>query len=198
MGVFWALFSKKMHLLKVDINFSDTDHTVSFKKLHPDTKDIEFVYLFIYHFVKILYVLPVKTPEKNEFFDKLKSINYTKDISVQLMTIEKELASNRFENFKLNRRFSTTIIYKNSYSRGIKSTLPVNMSPSDSLRTILIIGAESFSHIGSLESNILKTAIERQISLYINGQNPRDIKSLVQLPIDVFQYALENRNILED
>lgn len=181
-------------LIKANIKFNNDQVKVDFEILHPEFKEIEYVYLCLYQFAQMFFVGPKNFPEKKILLDGLSKIEKGPS-PIESVSIIDNILQEDFDRIFGIREYQSLLRYKNIYSRSIFAKIPNRPIGVDSMRTITLMILEGFKRIDALERNILTCSLSYMSQQYIAGVNPRTSNTLIQLPIDSFQYGLRNRKI---
>lgn len=189
-----GLFKKYPHLLSIEFLIWDNNEQVEITYKHPDLTSIEFVHLAIYQFAKVAYVCATVSQDfwailyiLDDIENKnLKSLS--DEILVNLRAINTDFGS-KSETFK------TQLFYKTIIQRKIVTKMPFPLNQNKLLRTIPLSFSIAFENSNELDREIMRNAISYQAKLYKkNKDNYRNMRSLIEIPVTVFQYGFDNRN----
>lgn len=189
-----SLFKKTIPLLDIEYLIWNETENAKIIYSHPELKQIEFVYLSIYQFAKVVYTVPKVTRDLKLTLEKLANLN-TSNILSDLSDLLSEVRGMNTDLEIECSVFKTELFFKRLIERSIKTKIPYRISQNKFLRTIPLSIKLAYENSSDLEKEILKVAIPYQANLYLTGTDFGKMRNLLDVPIATFQYGLNNRKI---
>ncbi|WP_461638045.1 hypothetical protein [Labilibaculum euxinus] len=189
-----GLFKKQIPLLEIDYLIWNEVENVKINFSHPELKPIEFVYLAIYQFAKVVYTVPNLSNDLELTISRLANLD-TDDIISDLDDLLGRIRGINTDLAPECSMFKTKLSFKSLIERSIKTKIPFRLSQNKFLRTIPLSIKLAYENSSDLEKEILKVAIPYQANLYLNGTDFRKMRNLLDIPIASFQYGLDNRKL---
>lgn len=189
-----GLFKKSIPLIGINYTIQDNSESADIYFKHPELKPIEFVYLAIYQFAKVAYIVEEVSEALLLIINSYAEIDKD-DLPICTNNLMNEL---RLDVVDEENKFTSILYFKRLIEREIKTKIPFRLSQIKLLRTIPFTIDLAYKNSDSLGKEILKVSIPYQANLYKDKNYYRSLKSLKYVPISVFQYGLDNRDIEKD
>lgn len=174
-------------VLKCKIGSPDgLNYIVTFEKIHPDTKDIEYVRMVLNFTAKILFVLEKKHKNlKDDILDFIKNVSKTdmtsKDID-RLIPIGISIT----EGTPTSRIIEGILCFKDLNTRNIITKLPFPWFENQLSHSVFALIKITVDKLDDSHREYLKKSLNYMADKYESGVNPKELKTMVNLPNEAF------------
>ena len=176
-----------MPVLKSKIGTSDGfNYKVNFEKIHPETKDIEYVRMVLNFTTKILFTI-----EKKHEYVSVEILDFIKEVSETDMTPED---IDRFippgmsiqEGIPSGKIIEGVLYFKDMRTRHVMTKLPVTWFEYQLAHSVIALTKITVEKSDDLHREYLKNSLKFMADAYENGVNPREMTAMVNLPNEAF------------
>lgn len=176
-----------MPLLKTKIGTADGfNYEVQFESIHPETKEIEYVRMVLNFTAKILFVI-----EKKHEYVSREILNFIKDVSKTEMT-QKDI--DRFipngisieEGISTGKEVEGVLYFKDMKTRNVMTKLPVILFEYQLAHSVIALTKITVEKLDDFHREYLKNSLKYIADKYENGVNPREMRTMANLPNEAF------------
>lgn len=176
-----------MPVLKTKIGTADGyTYEVQFEKIHPETKEIEYVRMILNFTAKILFVTERKHEyvrrEILDFIEKVSETEMTpKDIDRLIpsgISIQKGTASGKV--------IEGVLYFKDMRTRNVMTKLPVTWFEYQLAHSVIALTRITVENLDDFHREYLKNSLKYMADSYKKGVNPRDMRTMATLPNEAF------------
>ena len=176
-----------MPILKSKIGTLDGfNYKVNFEKIHPETKNIEYVRMVLNFTAKILFVI-----EKKHEYVRIEILDFIKGISETEMTSED---IDRFippgisiqEGIPSGKLIEGVLHFKDIKTRNVMTKLPVTWFEHQLAHSVIAMTKITVEKLDDFYREGLKNSLKYMANKYENGVNPREMTTMVNLPNEAF------------
>jgi hypothetical protein len=189
-----GLFRKAIPLIDLEFLIWDDVENTKVTFTHPELKPIEYTILAIYQFAKVAYAAP---HVQDDLLYTIKQLTCAdeNDLQVSSNKLLEDLRGINTEYEKGCSKFRSSLYFKSVIQRTIKTKIPFRLSQNRFLRTIPLAINLALEKATDFEKEVLIAAIPYQAKLYASGTDFRSIREFVNIPVNVYQYGLDNRKL---
>ncbi len=176
-----------MPVLKSKIGTSDGfNYKVNFEKIHPQTKDIEYVRMVLNFTAKILFVI-----EKKHKYVSIQILDFIKEVSETGMTPEDidrfiPLGISIQEGIPSGKVIEGVLHFKDMRTRNVITKLPVTWFEYQLAHSVIALTKISVEKLDDFHREYLKNSLKYMADKYENGVNPREMTTMINLPNEAF------------
>ncbi len=176
-----------MPVLKSKIGTSDGfNYKVNFEKIHPQTKDIEYVRMVLNFTAKILFVI-----EKKHKYVSIEILDFIKEVSETEMTPEDidrfiPLGISIQEGIPSGKVIEGVLHFKDMRTRNVITKLPVTWFEYQLAHSVIALTKISVEKLDDFHREYLKNSLKYMADKYENGVNPREMTTMINLPNEAF------------
>ena len=176
-----------MPVLKSKIGTSDGfNYKVNFEKIHPQTKDIEYVRMVLNFTAKIRFVI-----EKKHKYVSIQILDFIKEVSETEMTPEDidrfiPLGISIQEGIPSGKVIEGVLHFKDMRTRNVITKLPVTWFEYQLAHSVITIKKISVEKLDDFHREYLKNSLKYMADKYENGVNPREMTTMINLPNEAF------------
>ena len=176
-----------MPVLKSKIGTSDGfNYKVNFEKIHPQTKDIEYVRMVLNFTAKILFVI-----EKKHKYVSIQILDFIKEVSETEMTPEDidrfiPLGISIQEGIPSGKVIEGVLHFKDMRTRNVITKLPVTWFEYQLAHSVIALTKISVEKLDDFHREYLKHSLKYMADKDENGVNPREMTTMINLPNEAF------------
>jgi len=176
-----------MPVLKSKIGTSDGfNYKVNFEKIHPETKDIEYVRMVLNFTAKILFTI-----EKKHEYVSVEILDFIKEVSETDLTPED---IDRFippgisiqEGIPSGKIIEGVLYFKDVRNRFVMTKLPVTWFEYQLAHSVIALTKITVEKSDDSHREYLKNSLKFMADAYENGVNPREMTAMVNFPNEAF------------
>jgi hypothetical protein len=176
-----------MPVLNSKIGTSDGfNYKVNIEKIHPETKDIEYVRMVLNFTAKILFVI-----EKEHEYVSVEILDFIKGVSETEMTpvdIDRFIPPGIFiqEGIPSGKIIEGVLYFKDMRTRNVMTKLPVNWFEYQLAHSVIALTKITVEKSDDFHREYLKNSLKYMADKYEKGDNPREMTAMVNLPNEAF------------
>jgi hypothetical protein len=176
-----------MPVLKSKIGTSDGfNYKVNFEKIHPETKDIEYVRMVLNFTAKILFVI-----EKKHEYVSIEILDFIKEVSETEMTpedIDRFILPGIFiqEGIPSGKVIEGVLYFKDMRTRNVMTKLPITWFEYQLAHSVIALTKITVEKLDDFHREYLKNSLKYMADKYENGVNPKEMTSMINLPNEAF------------
>lgn len=174
-------------VLKVKIGTEDGyNYRVEIEKLHPETKDIEYVRLVLNYTAKILFVIEKKhdyvSEELLKFIDEISNTNMSPNDVAESIPEELTIGDGR----AIGKIIEGVLNFKDIRTRNIMTRLPLTWFEYQLAHSVMALTKTTVDKLDDFHREYLRDALKYMSQSYNErGVDPREMRSLM-LPNEAF------------
>lgn len=174
-------------VLKVRVGTTDGGcYIVDFIKMHPDTKDIEYVRIVLSLISKILYILG-----KNHGYQRDQILNFMEKVSNTNMTPNDvgqlfPLMTYAKKGEPKGRTIEGVLYFLNEREREIMTKVPMTFFHEQFINSVIAVVQIAVDHLDERHRKHLRNSLKSMIQIYQSGVNPSLIKNIHIVPNQAF------------
>ena len=179
--------AKGLALLKIKIGTAEgINYKLQIEKVHPETKEIEYVRLVLNFISKILFVI-----ESKHNYIRQDILNFIKNVSKTEMTpndvsnyLPKSITIQ--EGKPDGKVIEGILFFKDIKTRNIITKLPVKWFEYQLVHSVIILVKYTVEILDDFQIEQLKNSLTYMAEAYENGINPKEMKNMITLPNEAF------------